>query len=54
MKFLRCKYCRGEVDLIGPEKTINRKIRCTKCGYTNEQEAVEQKGPEVVIIRRKS
>jgi hypothetical protein len=50
MKLLKCKICLGEVDLVGNERSINRKVKCRKCGFTNE---TEQKGPEVVIIRKR-
>jgi len=50
MKFLKCKICLGEVDIIGNERAINKKIKCRKCGFTNQ---VEARGPEVVIIRKR-
>lgn len=51
MKLLKCKLCQGEVDIIGGEHAVNKKIKCTKCGFTNE--SVQPKGPEVIIMRRK-
>lgn len=51
MKFLRCKLCRGEMDIIGNERTINKKVKCTKCGFTNENE--KQKTPEIIIMRKR-
>lgn len=51
MKLLRCKLCSGEVDFIGNERTINKKIKCKKCGYTNE---TEYKVPEIVIIKKRN
>jgi DNA-directed RNA polymerase subunit RPC12/RpoP len=50
MKLLKCIVCAGEVDLVGEEHSINRKVKCRKCGFTNE---VENKGPEVVVIRKR-
>ena len=50
MKFLKCKICLGEVDIIGNERAINKKIKCRKCGFTNQ---VEPKGPEVFVIRKR-
>jgi hypothetical protein len=50
MKLLKCKLCSGEVDIIGNEKAINKKIKCKKCGFSNENES---KFPEVVIIRKR-
>lgn len=50
MKLLKCKLCAGECDIVGGENSINKKIKCSKCGYSN---AEEQKGPEVFIIRKK-
>jgi len=53
MKLLKCKFCRGEVDIIGNERSINKKIKCIQCGYTNAGEQ-EQKGPEVLVIRKRT
>jgi hypothetical protein len=52
MKLLKCKICMGEVDLVGNDRSVNRKVKCRKCGFTNE--AVESnKGPEIVVIRKR-
>jgi hypothetical protein len=51
MKFLKCKLCRGEVDIVGGESSINKKIKCTKCGFTNEND--KQKVTEVIIMRKR-
>lgn len=51
MKLLKCKICMGEADLVGDEHTVNRKVKCRKCGFTND--APENKGPEVVVIRKR-
>jgi DNA-directed RNA polymerase subunit RPC12/RpoP len=50
MKFLKCAICKAEIDLLKDDRSSNKKIRCRKCGHTNENEA---KGPEIVIIRRR-
>lgn len=51
MKLLKCKLCSGEVDIVGTEHSVNKKIKCTKCGYSNiDSNKIE---PEIVIIRRK-
>lgn len=50
MRFLKCKICLGEADIVGNDRAINKKIKCRKCGFTNQ---VEVKGPEVVIIRKR-
>lgn len=51
MKFLKCKLCMGECELIGNDRSIFKKIKCTKCGFTNVNDT-ERKKTEVVIIRR--
>lgn len=52
MKLLRCKLCRGEMDVINNERAVNKQVKCRQCGYTNENDQ-ERKGPEVVIIRKR-
>jgi hypothetical protein len=51
MKLLKCKLCSGEVDIVGNEKAINKKVKCKKCGFTNGD--TEQKFPEVLVIRKR-
>lgn len=41
------------MDVIGNEYSINKKIKCLKCGFTNVGE-LEQNGPEIFVIRKKS
>lgn len=53
MKLLKCKLCKGEMDIVGGERSINKKVKCRNCGYSNEHEN-ERKGPEVVIIRKRN
>lgn len=50
MKILKCIICNGEVDIIQTDRSINKKIRCCKCGFTNSQESKE---PEILIIRKR-
>jgi hypothetical protein len=50
MKLLKCKMCKGEVDVIGNDRAVNRKVKCRKCNNTTEP---EHKSPEVVIIRKR-
>jgi uncharacterized Zn finger protein len=52
MKLLKCKLCSGEMDIVGNERAINRKVKCRQCGYNNESET-NYKGPEVVILRKR-
>lgn len=40
----------GEVDLVNNDHSVNRKVKCRKCGFTNEN---ENKGPEIVVIRKR-
>ena len=49
MKLLRCKLCRGEMEIIGNEHAVNKKVRCLNCGFTNAEEP--KKEPEVMVIR---
>jgi len=51
MKLLKCVICMGEVDFVGDEHSINRKVKCRKCGFTNDVH--DSKGPEVVVIRKR-
>lgn len=50
MKLLKCKICLGEVDIVGNDRATFKKVKCRKCGFTNES---ENKGPEVVVIRKR-
>lgn len=51
MKFLKCKICLGEVDILGSERSVNKKTRCRKCVHATESET--KSAPEVVIIRKR-
>ncbi len=53
MKLLRYLLFRGEMDIIGGERSINKKVKCRQCGYSNEQEQ-PRKMPEVVVIRKRN
>ena len=50
MKLLKCKLCSGEVEIIAGERSINKKIKCTNCGFTNE---TVTHSPEIVVIRKR-
>ena len=50
MEYLKCIICGGEVDIVESVHSINKKIKCKKCGFTNTN---KRKEPEVLIIRRK-
>lgn len=50
MILLVCKLCKGEVDIVGNERSITKKTKCRKCGHTNDRATKE---PEVVVIRRR-
>jgi hypothetical protein len=52
MILLKCKLCNGEMDIVGGEHAVNKKVRCRKCGYNNV-DFLEKKEPEVVIIRKR-
>ena len=49
MKLLKCRLCKGEMDVIGNERSINKKVRCQRCGYGTE----DQKMPEVIVIKKR-
>ena len=51
MKILKCKICRGEVDIIGHEHSMIKKTKCRKCGFNNQP---NDKSPEIIIIRKRS
>ena len=50
MKLLKCKLCGGEVNIIGGENSINKKIKCSDCGFSNE---TVSNSPEIVVIRKR-
>jgi len=50
MKILKCALCYGEVDVVGGERSINKKIKCQKCGFSNQE---EKPHPEVMVIRKR-
>lgn len=54
MIFLVCKVCSGECDIIGNDRFIKKKIKCTKCGFTNANHIIDRKQPEVVVIRKRA
>ena len=51
MKLLKCKSCGGEVDIVGDQFLINKKIKCRDCGFSNCE---EKKEPEIIVIRKRA
>lgn len=53
MKLLKCKLCSGEMEIIGNENAVHKKVKCLnpKCGFTNE---TKQKEPEIIIYRKRT
>jgi hypothetical protein len=51
MKLLGCNLCGGELEIINNDDSINKKVKCIKCNFTNVAKPVE---PEVVFIRKRS
>ncbi len=54
MKLLKCKLCAGEVDIIGNIRSINKKIKCKKCGFSNLEEKNKKITTEIVVIKSKN
>ncbi len=50
MKILKCKICNGEIDIIGNEKAVNKKVKCRRCGFSN----LNEKEPEIFVIRKRN
>lgn len=53
MKLLKCKFCAGEMDIVGNEKSINKKVKCRTCNFNNVNDS-ERKEPEIIIIRKRT
>lgn len=54
MKLLKCVFCYGEVEILNNDRSINKKTRCTKCGFTNASlPEPTNKAPEIIIMRRR-
>ncbi len=51
MKFLRCLLCRGEVDIIGGGFSVNKKVKCRQCNFSNFNDEV--KSPEIVFLKKR-
>lgn len=51
MRLLKCKLCAGEIDIVGNEHSIFKKIKCKYCGFANND---EKKYPEVIVIKKKA
>jgi hypothetical protein len=53
MKILKCIICKGEVELVSEDRSTNKKVRCSKCGFTNCTTTTNVKEPEILVIRRR-
>ena len=53
MKILRCLICDGEIDLVDNDRSVNKKVRCRKCGFCNSATEEVKKETEVIVIRRR-
>lgn len=53
MKLLKCKMCNGEVDIVGGEFSVNKKIKCRKCKFSNVND-FNNISPEIVIIKKRN
>jgi hypothetical protein len=51
LKFLRCKICGGEAEIIDEDVLVYKKMKCHKCGFTNGNP--KRKEPEIIIIKKK-
>lgn len=51
MDIIRCLMCKGELEIVGNLKGIEKKVKCKKCNFTN---FATEREPEVTIIRRKA
>ena len=55
MKLLKCKLCRGEMEIIGNVRAINKKVKCKNCKYTNQSKhAHTHREPEIVVIHKRT
>jgi hypothetical protein len=52
MKLLACVMCDGELDIVSSDRSVNKKVKCKSCGFTNSDNI--SKGPEVIIVRRRN
>lgn len=52
MKLLKCRVCSGDMEIVGNERAINKKVKCLKCGFTNANEQ-GRKEPEVVVLKKR-
>lgn len=53
MSFLQCKICKGEVIICGEVSKIEPKIKCKKCGFTNDKKQDSKKEPIIIIKKRR-
>ncbi len=51
MKFLRCLFCQGELDIVA-EEGIDKIVECRSCEHSTINEKSKKKEPEVFIRRK--
>ncbi len=51
MILLRCLICKSEVDIISNLRSINKKIKCRSCGFTNSN---VEKFPEIIVLKKRN
>ena len=50
---IECLLCNGELEIIS-SNGINKKVKCLRCGFTNEEKSLSKKIlPEIIVIRKK-
>jgi len=47
MGFLKCKLCRGEIEIVSQDQRHSKKVKCLDCDFSNQD-----KEPEVFIRKR--
>jgi hypothetical protein len=60
MRFLRCKICGGEIDIIDDyEHSTHKKVKCRCCLFSNTENQncsttfSQPKYPDVICIKRR-
>jgi hypothetical protein len=52
MKLLKCILCSGEIEIIGNEKGVCKKVQCLNCGFNNEHD-FKTKQPEIIFLKKR-
>lgn len=47
----KCLFCKGFLEIIGNLNFIEKKVKCTSCGFSNHE--IKQHEPEVFIRRKR-